>query len=265
MNKGRKPDGDPSARDAGNGPVGKVFDILGLVVASPGHSTTTAEIAEALSIPRPTVNRLVGNLVKLGLLKRDITTRRLIEGDRLIALAHGAFQGAARRCQSHEILKQVVIETRETCNLGLLHGGRVTYLDRVEAAWPLALRLDVGSEVPLYCSALGKLFLSRMPPKLRARHLAGWKLEKMADNTITDPDALQRNLDEIAQSGVSCDYEECFRGVVGFAVAVETGPGLPVLGLSMAAPSARVTIDDLLHHLPVMRQAAAQLGRCFTD
>ena len=37
------------------------------------------------------------------------------------------------------------------------------YLDRVEAQWPLRLTLDVGSHVPLHCTASGKLFLALMP------------------------------------------------------------------------------------------------------
>ena len=34
------------------------------------------------------------------------------------------------------------------------------YIDRVEAQWPLRLSLDVGSHVPLHCTASGKLLLA---------------------------------------------------------------------------------------------------------
>ncbi len=255
--------GQKSHRDTVGGPVGKTFDILELVTRSPTGSASVTEIAETLAIPRPTANRIVSNLVKQGMLKRDVATTRLIEGDRLLALALSTMQGAAKRGPRHEILSQLAIETRETCNIGVLTGARVTYVDRVEAAWPLALRLEVGSHVPLYCSAIGKLLLSRLSPQQQNKYLTTIPLVRHTPHTITDPAALSRELDDIAQHGVSCDHGECFEGVLGLAVAIETGSGAPVLGLSIAAPSARVTMEDLRKHLPLMQDAADRLRRCF--
>src|SRR3546814_7940826 len=91
------------------------------------------------------------------LLKREPGGRRLIEGDRLVQLALKVLEAAAKRAPRHAILKSLSDAVGETCNLGVLAGHEMVYLDRVEAQWPLGLRFEPGSRVPLHCTAIGKM------------------------------------------------------------------------------------------------------------
>ena len=79
----------------------------------------------------------------------------------------------------------LVREVGETCNFTTLDGAEVLYLDRVEAKWPLRLSLDVGSHVPLHCTASGKLFLATMPAAQRDALIDRLALPRMTPNTIT--------------------------------------------------------------------------------
>src|SRR3546814_2671527 len=78
------------------------------------------------------------------LLKREPGGRRLIEGDRLVQLALKVLEAAAKRAPRHAILKSLSDAVGETCNLGVLAGHEMVYLDRVEAQWPLGLRFEPG-------------------------------------------------------------------------------------------------------------------------
>ena len=51
--------------------------------------------------------------------------------------------------------------SRDLAEVGVLAGSEVIYLDRVEAKWPLGLRLEAGSRVPAHCTAIGKLQVQR--------------------------------------------------------------------------------------------------------
>ncbi|MBZ8134365.1 IclR family transcriptional regulator [Afifella sp. IM 167] len=250
-------------RNPPNGPLAKVFDVLSLATADPDRSLGVAEIAESLNIPRPSANRIVSNLIKLGLLQREVGTGRLIEGERLTGLAMATMRGAAQRGARREVLQQLAAATRETCNVGMINSGRVVYLDRVEASWPLALRLEAGSQVPVYCSAIGKLLLSRLPGHQRERLLRAMPLERHTPRTICDLDPLLEELDRIARERVAFDNEECFKGVLGVAVPIEVESPSAVLALGIAAPSARVTLDELKSHLPLMQEAAARLAQSY--
>lgn len=252
-----------SAVGNGSGTIAKAFQILGYVTSSPRHAVTVSEVAEELSLPRPTANRLISNMIKLGMLKREIGSTRIIEGDELVNISGNVLKGAASRGPRHEILRQLVIDTRETANVGAISAGQVVYLDRVEAIWPLAFRLDAGSRVPLHCSAIGKMLLSATPRAQLTKYLEAMPLSRRTQNTICDRDALEAELRTISENGVAFDNEECFEGVIGIAIPIPFKQTLHTMGLALVAPSARQTPDGLRGFLPAMEDAAAKLARCY--
>src|SRR3546814_13027722 len=104
----------------------------------------------------------------------------------LMALGR-SFRDAPRRV----ILEQIVETVGETCNVGVLDGSQVVYLDRVECDWPLRTQLHAGSRVPLHCTGMGKLFLATLPERARRRIIETLPLRRSTENTITDPERLE--------------------------------------------------------------------------
>ena len=171
------------------GVTGKAFSILEVISLNP-EPTTMSEILRTTGMTKPTAHRIVNLLTDMGFLERDEFDRGFIEGDSLVGLAHRILAAAAPRSLRHTILKSMSELVGETCNYGVLSGGEVIYLDRVEGKWPLGLRFDAGSRVPAHCTAIGKLMLSRLPePELTAT-IEAMPRPSYAANTITDVDAL---------------------------------------------------------------------------
>ena len=227
------------------------------------HPPSAARITEHLNLPRPTTNRIIGNLVRLNLLKRDPVLKQLIEGDRLLRLALCVVERATKRGPRHELLRDLSERTGETCNVGTIAGGRIRYLDRVESHWPLAFRLDVGSEIPMHGTALGKLLLAYLPAAQRDKYLGTIELTSYTGQTITDRTKLKAELDDIVRKGFSLDNEEYLPGVLGLAVPVPNGDSFPVLAIAIAAPSARLSPETLLEHLPLLREYAEKFALCY--
>jgi IclR family acetate operon transcriptional repressor len=252
-----------AATDNGNaGALSKALDVLELVMSSP-YPPSAAAITDTLNLPRPTTNRIISHLVKLDFLKRDVRQRQLIEGDRLLKLALEVVARATQRGPRHDILRELSDRIGETCNVGVITGGRVRYVDRVEARWPLSLRLEPGSEIPMHCTALGKLLLAYLPPVHREKCLMTSELTGYTEHTLTDADTLRIALDDIAKEGVSLDDEEYLSGVVGMAVPIPNGDAPPIMGLAIAAPRARASITALRDHLPLLREFAQRMTFCY--
>lgn len=247
-----------------SGSLTKALDILEATVRQPIPSTT-AELAALLGLAKPTAHRVVNSLRELGFLKREPGSSRLIEGDRLVALALDVLASAARRGPRHNILHALAEATGETANLGVMAAGQVIYVDRVETKWPLGLRFEVGSRVPIHCTALGKMFLSHMPERQRERYLTTLPLTRYTENTHIRRQDLEADLERIRADGVSFDDCEFMSGVVCLAVPVRGPRGRVVAGVAISAPEARLTVEEARQHVDALQQAAEQIEVTFSD
>ena len=149
--------------------------------------------------------------------------------------------------------------------MGVLAGNQVAYIDRVESRWPLGLRFEPGSRVPVHCTAIGKLLLSEMGPRQRDRFLMSSPLLKYTQNTITEPGALQQELAHIHEKRISTDDQEFMSGVVCVAVPITCSSGRVCAGLAISAPQARLTLEDAKRHLPLLQDAARKLSLIFGE
>ncbi len=119
-------------------------------------------------------------------MQREPGKRRFVPGARLLQLGLGIVAASMLRAPRHAILEALSNAIGETCNFGVMAGSHVVYLDRVESAWPLGLRFESGSRVPLHCTAMGKLFLSMLPPRKRAALIRALPLQRYTESTMTD-------------------------------------------------------------------------------
>ena len=198
-----------------------------------------------------------------GWLARDADERLYAVGPALRALAFATLNHGTVRGLRHDVLARLVAEIGETCNFTTQDGTEVLYLDRVEAKWPLRLTLDVGSHVPLHCTASGKLFLALMPEPERDAVLARLALPRMTRTTLTTAKALREECRAIAAQGYSCDREEFIAGLVAVAVPVTpvATAGAPVrAAVAVHAPTARLSMEGAIARLPALRAAAKRMG-----
>lgn len=250
---------DDTGPDRGGGSAGRSLRLLG-VLANEGRALTLAELAQRLALPKASVHRLCAQLQDSGHLARDIDDKIYTLGPALRRLALDVLNHGVERGLRHAVLDTLVREVGETCNFTTLDGAEVLYLDRVEAQWPLRLTLDVGSHVPLHCTASGKLFLAHMPLARRNQMIEQLSLHRMTPNTIVDSAALRAECDRIASIGHSTDNEEYIAGLVAAAVPVRDGSGAVRAALAVHAPSARMSLAQAIDRLPALQDAASRMS-----
>lgn len=221
------------------------------------------EIARTTSIPKPSLHRLIHGLVEAGFILREPHGKNYSAGERLAAMAMGVMSHSALRSARRAVLKDLVDRIGETCNFTTLDGHQIVYVDRVEAAWPLRVHLQPGSHVPIHCTSSGKLFLAHMVPRQRHRHLRGAPLARFTSKTITDPVRLETELKRIRKSKVSTDDEGYLAGLISVAVPV-LGANRRMIGtVAVHAPKARLSLEEALAHVALLKSAASELGRIY--
>ena len=252
----------PSDSDTVAGPsssAGRSLRLLSLL-AQEGRALSLAELSVRLGLPKVTTHRLCAHLLDGGFLARDVDERCFAVGPALRKLAFDTLNHGVARGLRHEVLAALVTKVGETCNLTTLDGTQVLYIDRVEAQWPLRLTLDVGSHVPLHCTASGKLFLAAMPAAEREALIAQLPLTRMTRHTITTAKALKAECEAIAAQGHSNDREEFIAGLIAVAVPVHDASGRTRAALALHAPSARMSLAEAQRRLPALRAAAQRMS-----
>ncbi len=232
-------------------------------VSESSHRLTSAELADELNLPKPTVYRLVSQLNEAGLLKRDPYSKGQIPGDKLQQLAMNILSQRITNAPQRAILQKLSEEVDETCNMTFLDGKDLIYFDRVETDWPIKVQLPLGSRVPLHCTASGKLFLANMPGRKRKLLIDSLNLERHTAQTITDISHLNQELDDIKKTGVGTDKEEFIPGMVAIAVPVINQQNEIVFTIAIHASTLRKSIDELRQYLPVLRRSAADISLTF--
>lgn len=241
----------------GDTPTMRLFSLLELIAAK-DQLVSLPGLVDETGLPKPTLHRMLQQLEGAGLLIRQADGRHYGTGHRLRRLAENLLLNATHHGARHAVLRHLVDELGESCNVTTLSGNEIVYLDRVETPEPLRFYLRPGSRVPIHCSASGKMVLAQMSPAQRRKLLAHAPLKQYTAKTLTDLDALEAEFTRIRRDGFALDDEEFLPGLVCVAVLV---PGRSNLCVAVQAPVMRLTPDKALQTLPALQRAAEAIGR----
>ncbi len=228
-------------------------------VAAQGQPVTPTDINQKIGLPKPTIHRLFATLEDEGFLQRELDGRSYSPGRRLRQLSTGVLSSLRIRTARLAVMRAFAESVGETCNLAIPDREGMTYLDRIETKWPLRIQLPIGTQVPFYCTASGKLYLSSLRRNHLDRILGAIDLKPHTPATFTDPKALLAELQETRRRGYSRDAEEFMEGMIALAVPVRDVQGRLLATLSFHAPVQRMTLEKAVEHLPRMRAAAVEL------
>lgn len=111
----------------------------------------------------------------------------------------------------------------------------------------------------MHCTASGKLFMASMSVLERQNILENMVLKTYSPRTIVDRKELDAELNRIAKRGFGIDNEEFVRGMVAVSVPVFGTEGKPVAAIACHAPTARLSLDELVANVPHLRLACEQM------
>jgi DNA-binding IclR family transcriptional regulator len=249
---------DDVTRIDGDTPTMRLLALLE-VIAARSEVFSLQTLVEETGLPKPTLHRMLQQLEAGGMLQREGDGRHYSTGVRLRRLAEQLLLNDTRHGARHAVLRQLVAEVGESCNITALSGSEVLYLDRVETPAPLRFYLHPGSRVPVHCSASGKLFLAQMSAAQRRRLLANVPLEAYTPHTLTDFEKLEAELERVKTQGYALDEEEFLPGLRCIAVLVGAS-GRSNMGVAIQAPSMRMDSAKALQYLSALQRAAAALA-----
>lgn len=151
--------------------------------------------------------------------------------ERILSLAAGITNGLRRESlapsqwalmkeASQDVLARLAEQTTRDVHVAVLQEGEAVYIARsASSAGEKPEAGDSGARrVPAYCTAAGKVLLAGSSPAVVQE--ASRKLKRFTRRTITQPERLKAQLQEISGKGFAAEFDEFVAGEASLAVPV---------------------------------------------
>jgi IclR family transcriptional regulator, acetate operon repressor len=240
-------------------PTERAFHIIEM--AAQVGRVTTGDIVKALGIPKTTAHRLVSNLEEFGFLEHGMERGRFQVGPRLLDLATNILAASTSNGPIHALLIEMSRRTAETISLGVMRGSEVVYIDSAIGNSPLTLNFQRGHRAPAHCTSSGRVFLANMEKKQLDAYLLSGPWEPITPYTIVDPDRLRVEIELARKNGYATNDSEFAIGVVGAAVPIAGPSGRVIACLSISAPKARKSLEEVTMLVPALQAAALRITK----
>lgn len=257
-------DGTTVAESAGTSTVGKAIEVLDLVHTF-GRPVRFKELEAVSRFPKPTLYRFVQTLTDFGMLNYDSDRNAYSLGLRLVRLAHAAWRHTMIGPVAQPHLAALAGRIGETVYLSRLDAGQCVCLDRGTPDDHAGVFLDDNRVYPSYCTAVGKAMLAFLSPGALKVVLTQQSFHPMTEATITDPDVLCGQLEQVRRQGYAIEDEEHMRGILAVGVPITSPSGKLLGGLGVHASDRRVDLAKLKSHVPEIQSAANDIARDVAD
>ena len=219
------------------------------------------ELSKRLKLHKNNVFRLLATLESRGYIEQNRVTENYRLGLKTLELGQTFIKQMGLLRQSRPVLEWLVKECNETAYVAILKEQSIVYLDVVETDLTVRVVPRVGSRLPAYCTAAGKVQIAYMPDEELDAFFPTKELKSFTFNTITDRDVLRKNLKVVAELGYAIDNEELDLGVRCVGAPIRDYTRRIIGAVSLSGPSMRFTDERMEKELiPLVMQAAEEIS-----
>lgn len=181
-----------------------------------------AKLADLSRLSKSTVHRLLQGLCGMGYVTHAPSPGSYRLTAKLVSIGQKALTSLNVIHVAAPHLETLNLDTGETVNFSRREGNSVVLIYKLEPTGNvMRTRAYIGQYMPLYCSAMGKIFLAYGPPGTLKEYWDSQNdITPLTANTIVDYDRMREELDEIRKRGLAMDREENELGVSCIAAPV---------------------------------------------
>ena len=239
--------------------VKKAFEIL-RTIASSKEGMGVSELSRALNMAKSTVHGMTSALEQVGAVMRDPLTKRYRLGFTLFELGRSTYFQVDLKALARPVMERLMETSQTSVFLGILNWEHVTILDIVESRQELKITAPIGTTIPLFAGAVGKVFLASMEPEEARKIIRKKGLTRFTSNTIIDPELYFQELREVREKGYALDDEEYILGVRAVASPI-MGPGQLMSAIWVVGFKASLDEEKMKALVQETKQAAEAIGR----
>lgn len=212
-----------------------------------------SEMARLLEMPVSTCLGLLRTLEQRGYLYETGRRQGYYPTGRLLAMA----QVIAAHDPVLDRVQPTLVELRDTARETVVFGklqppGRVVYLEVVDAPQAIRYAAEAGETREAYANSLGRALLSTLDQEARRAMLAASTLAQLTDATLTQPVAIEQEIERSVARGWFANLGESIPDLAGVAWPVRING--EAYAISVAGP--RYRLEPRCEEIAAMLRAA---------
>ncbi|WP_433633600.1 IclR family transcriptional regulator [Halomicrococcus sp. NG-SE-24] len=211
-------------------------------------TASISEVASELDLAKSTVHR------HLSTLKRSEYVIKKPEGYALSLKFLDLGEFTRTRDTVYQLAEETVVElateTDERAQFLVEEHGQAVYVYRANGSHAVTADTHIGKRIPIHASAAGLAILSELPTDRIETIIDQHGLESLTNETITEPDELYSELEEIRERGFSINDQGYIEGLRAIGAPVLDKNGTVIGGLSISGPINRFRGEWFEEELP---------------
>lgn len=220
------------------GKVAKLLDVL-----STNRDATAPELAVLVGEPRPTVYRLVQDLVTLDYVAEGPRPGTYRLGLELFRLGSLVGLGFDVRNAAAAVMNEVHKALEETVYLVIRRGHDAVCIERIEGVHIRSMALQLGGSLPLHVGAGPRALLAHQPREYWQQYFDEVKLEAVTPRTPTTKAGIVALLEEARQQGYTISDEDVTIGITSVGAPIFDHTGRVCAALSIGGLRSTILRD----------------------
>lgn len=219
------------------------------------------ELSKRLKLHKNNVFRLLATLESRNYIEQNRVTENYRLGLKTLELGQTFIKQMGLLRQSRPVLESLVRECNETTYVAILKDFHIVYLDTIETDLTVRVVPRVGSRLPAFCTAAGKVQLAYMTDEELDNYIPSKELKRFTPNTIVDKEELKKHLAIVAEQGYAVDNEELDIGVRCVGAPIRDYTRRIIGAVSISGPSMRFTDERIEKELiPLVKKAGEEIS-----
>jgi IclR family transcriptional regulator, pca regulon regulatory protein len=224
------------------------------------------EIAAAAGITKSSAQRMIHTLQHLGYVRRDTHAKRWVLSPRVLTIGYAYLSGHALIEGATSHLLGLNVSTGESVSLSEPDGTQMVYIARFPSHRHFHIHMPIGRSLPMFCTAAGRAYLSRLPADEVSDILDRSVLRALTPNTVTDKKRVLALIRKAREAGYASANQECYRGDLTIGAPIMGGHGRPVAAVNISGPTSRWTLEDLAQRwAPLLMETARAASSGMAD
>jgi IclR family KDG regulon transcriptional repressor len=238
----------------------RFFETLEVISnAKPHIGISPSEVANNLHSSKSTVFRYLQTMERLGVIEKNERDNYHL-GWKILNLASSYLNNMDLPSLAEPYMRELASKSQETIHLAVPSDNWIMYISKVDSPQSIQMIARIGTRNPMYCTALGKSILAFMPEE-KVEEVIQLGLHPRTSNTLTNPDELKKNLEEIRQKGYSVDDIENEEGVRCIGTPIFNYRQNVIGAVSLSGPAIRITPERFSELGSIVKDTGLAISR----